>query len=116
MAVVIAALCFKALIPVGTMLTHVDKVLTVAICDGTAGNHAVRDIVIPTKSKPAGEDRQQACAFAALGMAYTGAVDPALLVLALAFIMALAFAPLPQRRLQRAERLRPPLRAPPHTA
>lgn len=111
--IILAALFFKALIPAGTMLMPVNKVLTVALCDGTAGNHAERDIIVPMKSKPVSGESQQGCAFSALGMAMTGPIDPVQLQAALAFVLALAFAPWPARPVQSVARLRPPLRAPP---
>ncbi|HQS68502.1 MAG: hypothetical protein B7Y36_07880 [Novosphingobium sp. 28-62-57] len=111
--VILAALFFKALIPAGTMVMPVNKVLTVALCDGMAGNHAERDIVVPMKSKPVSGENQQGCAFSALGMAMTGSIDPVQLLAALAFVLALAFAPWPALHVQAVTRLRPPLRAPP---
>lgn len=112
-AMVFAALLLKAIMPAGTMLTPVNKVLTVALCDGISGDHAVRDIVVPVQGKPVAGESQQACAFSALGMAVTGPIDPIQLLAALAFVLSLAFAPLPFQRQQRVARLRPPLRAPP---
>lgn len=113
LAAVLMAFCMKALLPGGTMLTPMGKVLTIALCDGTTDGHAVREIVVPSKSKPSAAEGKQACAFSALGMISTSGADPALLLIALAFVLALAFAPLPGRSLRTTERLRPPLRAPP---
>lgn len=111
--VIFAALFFKALIPAGTMVMPANKVLTVVLCDGTAGNHAQRDIVVPMKSKPVSGDKQQGCAFSALGMAMTSPIDPVQLLAALVFMLAVAFTPWPARHVQAFARLRPPLRAPP---
>ena len=112
------ALVMKALIPAGYMLGQQAKVLTVEICADVSGARVTHDIVIPQHSKP-GETRggqaksEGTCAFSALSMASLGGADAALLALALAFILALGFAPLPAAPLARLERLRPPLRGPP---
>lgn len=99
--------------PAGTMITPATKVLTVALCDGSIGNHSLRDIVVPLKGKPATTENQGACPFMALGMVMTTPTEPLYLQAALAFTLSLAFVPLPVPCLQVASRMRPPLRAPP---
>lgn len=112
------ALVMKALIPAGYMLGAQAKVLTVEICADASGAKIMRDIVVSHNGKP-GETRGSqikgdgACAFSALSMASLGGADAALLALALAFILALGFAPLPVAAIGRLTRLRPPLRGPP---
>ena len=56
------------------------------------------------------------CPYTALGHASLAGADPALLATALAFILALAFAPLAPARLSRIPHIRPPLRGPPSQA
>src|SRR6218665_1365194 len=91
-------LMMKALIPAGYMLGEQAKVLSVEICADATGAKVTHDIVIPHSGK-SGETRgSQAkgdgtCAFSALSMAALGGADPALLALALVFILALGFAP-----------------------
>lgn len=112
------ALVMKALIPAGYMLGQHAKVLTVEICADASGAKVMRDIVIPQHGKPGETRGSQAksdgtCAFSALSMASLGGADPALLALALAFILALGFAPPATAPRRRIDRLRPPLRGPP---
>jgi len=112
------ALVMKALIPAGYMLGEQARVLTVEICADASGAKITHDIVISHHGKP-GETRGSqvksdgTCAFSSLAMASLGGADPALLALALAFILALGFAPRASAPLQRIARLRPPLRGPP---
>ncbi len=119
--VVAAALCLKALVPAGYMLETGHKVLTVAVCMDSAGHTVTRDIVVPMKGSPAGEaakhaEAGKACAWSALAMAALAGSDALLLAAALAFILALGFAPLAAPLPRRAVWLRPPLRGPPLTA
>lgn len=112
------ALVMKALIPAGYMLGEQAKVLTVEICADASGARITRDIVVSHHGKP-GETRgnqtksDATCAFSALSMGSLGGTDPALLALALAFILTLGFAPLPVAAIRRLARLLPPLRGPP---
>ncbi|RJT22722.1 DUF2946 domain-containing protein [Chakrabartia godavariana] len=112
------ALFMKALVPAGYMLGTEGRVLTVEICSDASGGHLTKQIVIPTdgKSHEGQTDHAKAdgtCPFASLAMGTVGGADPALLLVALAFILLLAFAPpvLPMR--ERPDYLRPPLRGPP---
>ncbi|MFN3470781.1 MAG: hypothetical protein ACK4Z7_13860 [Novosphingobium sp.] len=116
LALMLGALAMKAVMPAGTMLAPIGKVLTIAICDGSANAHSSRDIVVPAKNEQAPGKAEQSCAFSSLGNAALGPIDPAILTAALAFALALAFAALPVLRTQAGNRLRPPLRAPPHTS
>ena len=118
---VAAALCLKALVPAGYMLEADHKVLTVAVCMDSAGHTVTRDIVVPMKGSPAGDaarhaEAGKACAWSSLGMASLAGADALLLAAALAFILALGFAPATAPRPRRAVWLRPPLRGPPLTA
>ena len=114
--VVIAALCMKALVPTGFMIGQNSKVLTVQICNDTFGNHAVKQLIIPMKdgsSESGGKQGKGECPFSSLSMASMTGIDPALLALALAFILALGFAPVQTAQSKRVFHLRPPLRGPP---
>ena len=112
------ALCIKTLVPAGFMIGSASHVLTVQICADTQGTQLTRQIVIPQKG--GGHEGRaaadQPCAFGALAMASLAGTDIVLLAPALAFILALGFAPLPQRRTLRRLHIRPPLRGPPASA
>lgn len=114
--VVLAALCMKIVVPTGFMIGQNSKVLTVQICDDAFGNHAVKQIFIPMKGDPndsTGKQGKGDCPFSSLSMASMTGADPALLALALAFILALGFAPVRTSHPKRVSYLRPPLRGPP---
>lgn len=118
---IVATLWMKALIPAGFMLGHGERVLTVEICADSQGGHLTRQIVLPADGKSGGQqgERGQAdsiCPFSALAFAGIGGAEPALLALALAFILTLGFAAVRAARPARQTRLRPPLRGPPATA
>lgn len=117
--VVIAALCMKIVVPSGYMIGQNSKVLTVQICDEISGNHAVKQLVVPMKDGGSDSDQKQGkgeCPFASLSMAPMAGADPSLLALALAFILALGFAPARIPLPKRVSYLRPPLRGPPALA
>lgn len=113
---VLATLCMKALVPTGFMIGQNSKVLTVQICDDAFGNHAVKQIAIPMKdgsSESGSKQGKGECPFTSLSMASMSGADPALLALALAFILALGFVPTRTAYPERVFHLRPPLRGPP---
>ena len=113
---VLATLCMKAIVPTGFMIGQNSKVLTVQICDDAFGNHAVKQIAIPMKdgsSDSSGKQGKGECPFTSLSMASMSGADPALLALALAFILALGFVPTRAAHPERLFHLRPPLRGPP---
>ena len=64
-------------------------------------------------SDSGGKQGKAECPFASLSMASMTGADPALLSLALAFILALGFASTPNHLPKRVYHLRPPLRGPP---
>lgn len=112
------ALFVKALVPAGYMLGTEGRVLTVEICSDASGGHLTKQIVIPTDGKSQEGQANHAkadgtCPFTSLAMGAVGGVDPALLLVALAFILLLAFAPLVLPMRERPDYLRPPLRGPP---
>jgi hypothetical protein len=115
--IVALALAMKVLVPVGYMIAEQGKVLTVGICADASGAKITRQVVLPQTGQ-AGEHAKAdgTCPYAALGMAALTGANAVLLVLALGYILALAFAPV--RPVLRAGPLylRPPLRGPPaHT-
>lgn len=113
-AVLLAALCIKAIVPAGMMVGT--RTLTIQVCADASGQHQTREISIPVKGKAAETDANKAtgsCAFSALSLAMLSGADPVLLALALAFILALGFHAPASRPLRRASHLRPPLRGPP---
>lgn len=112
-ALLALALAMKALVPAGYMVAPTSSSFTVSVCSGMDGEQ--RTITIPHKQDDSGKNAvdRQICHAAALDAATLGGTDPFLLGLALAFILALGFAPvsIPARRALRYET--PPLRGPP---
>jgi len=113
---VAAALAMKALVPAGYMVEGGARVLTISICADASGEHRVQQIVVPTKGGAAPALAKGECAFTSLNAMALGGAGPALLALALAFILALGFAPVTIPAPAGALRLRPPLRGPPAAA
>lgn len=124
--VVLAALCMKALIPAGYMVSGGTDSITVTICNGGGeGGPTLVTIEIPAKGmtlggegdhgKGSGKDGGQ-CSFSSLTMAAMGGADAPLLALALAFILLLGLLPAIRLPFARADHLQPPLRGPPATA
>lgn len=117
--VVMAALCMKIVVPTGFMIGQNSKVLTVQLCTDGLGHAAAAKIAIPMKGEPSDSSGKQGkgeCPFTSLSMASMMGADPALLALALAFILALGFAPTRPTHPKRVFYLRPPLRGPPALA
>ena len=113
-----AALCMKALIPAGYMIGSGDRVLTVKICADARGTMQTQQIVIPGSGGQRGDKAEHGkadgtCPFSALSFASLGGTDPALLALALIFILTLGFRPSAAPRTEQIFYLRPPLRGPP---
>lgn len=122
--VLVLALAMKALVPAGTMVSAEAKVLTIRICNdaqlaaGTAVA-SVRALAVPVKQVDPSTRHgkaEGACPYSALSLASLVGADPALLALALLFILASAFAPLAAPAPRRNGYLRPPLRGPPASA
>lgn len=113
---VVATLCMKALVPAGYMIGQDTKVLTVQICYDGLGHSLTKQIAIPMKGEPSdstSKHEKGECPFSSLSQASLGGADAALLAIALAFILALGFAPVRSALPQRVFHLRPPLRGPP---
>ena len=112
------ALCVKALIPAGYMISADSKTFTVGICSDGIGAARTLTMTIPMESGKSGDPAHKGatdspCAFSVLSTAMMGGADAPLLALALLFILALGF--LPPSALPRvgAVRLRPPSHGPP---
>ncbi|GGZ10319.1 DUF2946 family protein [Novosphingobium colocasiae] len=117
--VVMAALCMKIVVPSGLMIGQNAKVLTVQLCTDGIGEAVTAKIAIPMGGEhgdSSGKQGKGECPFASLSMASMTGADPALLALALAFILALGFAPVRTAHPRRVSFLRPPLRGPPALA
>lgn len=110
------ALAMRALVPAGYMIDSRTDFLTVTICSGVDQHSTIK---IPFERKSgSGEHQGKAqgdspCVFSALGMAALGGADAPLLAIALAFVLALGFAPIRLPLLQRARHLLPPAHGPP---
>ena len=115
------ALAMKALVPAGTMASAEAKVLTIRLCNDAqlaAATTAAppRMLAIPMKHGDPSARHAKAegtCPYSALSLASLAGADPALLALALLFILASGFAPLAAPAPRRIAHLRPPLRGPP---
>lgn len=122
---VLVALCMKLLVPSGFMPMLMDGRITIQLCPGKAP--AAASTMMPgmsmadhggghDKAPSPRENPEMPCAFAGLATPLTGAVDPVVLAVAIATMLALAFR-LPVRLpTTAAPRLRPPSRAPPALA
>ena len=115
---VATALCMKALVPSGYMVSAGSKTITVGLCADGMGAAKTTTITIPMDpSAPAEPEHKgksdSSCAFSALSMGAIGATDAALLAVALAFILLLGTAFVPQFFAQSGVRWNPPLRGPP---
>ena len=112
------ALFMKVLVPAGYMLGTEGRILTVEICSDASGLNLTKQIIIPTGGKSqdgqAGHAKADStCPFTSLTMGAVSGADPALLLVALTFILLHAFAPLVPPLRERPNYLRPPLRGPP---
>jgi hypothetical protein len=110
-AVLVAALGLRVMLPAGTMPVFEKQRIAVLVCHGAGGSAASVELDLPMK--PKSESAAERCAFADLSVPPLGGVDPFLLSLALAFVLALWLTfsrPLPARTIAH---LRPPLRGPP---
>jgi hypothetical protein len=117
-ALLLAALAVKALVPAGYMLSASGRLLTVELCIGLPDQHRTVQIAIPGQDAPADDEsghRQASalCPYSALSMGALASIDGVLLALAFAFVLTLGRAPSPPPQRQRRVQLRPPLRGPP---
>lgn len=108
-----AALAPRWAIPQGYMVSA-GETLTVAVCAPTG--HSAATVEIPVKGKQDKAGETGSCAFGTLGQGMLGGADPVLLASAIAFLIALGFAPCHAVLLSQPAGVRPPTRAPPRTA
>lgn len=111
-----AALLMKAVVPAGFMPVASGGTLVLGFCSGYGPQKMV--VTIPGKEDRSGSDEQarkhaMPCAFAGLSMLGLSGVDPVLLVLAIAFVLALAIRTAAAIPPIARVHLRPPLRGPP---
>ncbi|MEO0062347.1 MAG: hypothetical protein RLZZ08_907 [Pseudomonadota bacterium] len=121
MVLMVLALCLKAALPAGFMLSaDAAHVLTVTVCSETTGAVKQMQITVPQRHDAPGKtvpaQKDGTCAFAGHGMAALGGADVLLLAAALAFILLLGLAPERVTPPARPAYLRPPLRGPPLNA
>jgi len=109
-----AALAVKALVPAGYMLGNTgSKTLTMVICDGSGPATMTIDIPMDPDHAKAPDSGKQDCAYAGLGHAMIGGTDPVLLLAAIAFLLALGFAPVATPTPRRRAHAQPPSQGPP---
>lgn len=115
----VAALALKLLVPSGYMVSGEHGRIAVTICSGVAPQPASmdmpgmqNDMADHGKSKDHGK-AEMPCAFSSLMAQALGAIDPVLLVAAIAFVMGLALSPTRSIARPAIPYLRPPSRGPP---
>ena len=121
LALLMLALCIKALIPNGFMVSaSEDTFLTVTICSESSGDLKQIQMVIPGKEQGSkhsdGAQKGEHCVFAGLSHFALGGANMFLLALAWAFLVVLGLAPMQRQPHQLISNLRPPLRGPPAAA
>lgn len=117
----VLALSVKMTLPQGYMFAETStKVISVQMCfDGLS--HETVNLVIPMAGKTSTDDQRRQgksadhCPFTALSFGSLVGADAPLLAIALAFILALGFAPIRRVPHEVSTYLRPPLRGPPAT-
>ena len=114
------ALLVKALVPAGYMVGQsATRTFDIIVCSDPTGGPVAQKLVIPLENKGDHDGGQAAkgdCAFTALAHGAAPATDPALLLAAIAFILALGFARVPAPSLRGFPHIRPPIRGPPAAA
>ncbi|MEP9359704.1 DUF2946 family protein [Sphingomonas sp. KR3-1] len=112
-----AALAVKSLVPAGYMLADTGaRTLTMAICDGNGPATMTIDVPMDPGHKAPASKQDGGCAFSSLAHAAAGGANPALLLAAIAFLLALGFAPAATPALPRRAFARPPSQGPPSHA
>jgi len=114
---VIMALIMKVLVPGGFMPGFNNGTFAAEICAEWSGTGSIEQLA-DTHHKSGDDDKEHTrvshvCPYATLVMAAVSGADAALVVQTLTYILALGFMPVVAPVLQRAARLRPPLRGPP---
>lgn len=122
MALLVLALCMKAIMPAGFMLSPSGStVLTVKICADSTNSLKSMRLILPGKEGNGGGHSDTAkkeghCAYSGLAKVAVGGADAILLAIAFAFILMLGFAPTQRPPFRQLSYLRPPLRGPPAAA
>ncbi len=114
-----AALLMKAVLPAGFMPVQAGGTLVLGFCSGYGPKTIA--VTIPEREDRTSPDEHRSasempCAFAGLAMPGLAAVDPVLLVLAIAFVLERAIRTAAAIPTIARVHLRPPLRGPPLTA
>lgn len=113
----VMAIGLRALMPAGYMTNVSAQGITVELCSGVAGQ--TMTISLPGVHRSGdtdGTDKGHAdapCAFAGLGLGTLTAIDPFVLAIAIAFIMAAVLRRVSVAPVDAPAFLRPPLRGPP---
>lgn len=108
-------LALRALIPAGYMASASSNGVTIELCSGVAGKSVT--IALPGTSKHQQDSRSQAeqpCSFSGAGFDSAATIDPLILAIAIAFVIALGVRSTPFSYRETPAYLRPPLRGPPH--
>ena len=116
---VVTALMVKLVVPAGFMPAFANGTMTVQLCTGM-GVQTIQMEIPGTAGDSDNHDHQKKadmpCAFAGLSTPTLAAIDPLLLAVAIAFIIATIFRIVSRPVLARRAYLRPPLRGPPAIA
>lgn len=109
------AFAARALVPTGYMANASADGVTIELCSGVAGKTVTLALPgIPKHQHDGKADMASPCAFSGGGFDTATMIDPILLAIAIAFVMALGFRAPATRRADAPAFLRPPLRGPPH--
>lgn len=116
MLIVVAAIGLRALMPAGYMTSASAAGMTIELCSGVTGQLVA--VALPGTHHSDDGDRGKSradgpCAFSGLGGGALSAVDPFILAVAIAFIMATVFRRATTAVTAPPAFLRPPLRGPP---
>lgn len=115
----IAALALRMLIPAGYMISGEHGQLAVTICSNSTAKLKTMQMPSTHHAAPGHEKAgdhgkvEMPCAFASLSVQALGSIDPAVLLAAIAFAMALALSVIRVLGPPTRPYLRPPLRGPP---
>jgi hypothetical protein len=114
--VLVAVVLFtKMFVPTGYMFTPTSGGFVVQMCSGQGATPVLVHIgeQVPVEDHSASGKMDAPCAFSGIGMTAVTAVDLSLLIIAIAFILALGRDSTGAPTVRVLARLRPPLRAPP---
>jgi hypothetical protein len=114
----LTALALRLVVPSGFMFASEHGRITVTICSGVAGKTMTVDMPgmrggMPGHGKSEGHGKEMPCAFSSLSAQALAGADPVLLLVAIAFVMALGLRSPPRSVQRQTPYLRPPLRGPP---